>query len=277
MNAPELSIADPKTPTPSSALRRAQRETLARPPRPYGRLARALFLAMDVVYGNDPTLEKLVVLELVARVPYQAWENVGYVAISHTFGLPRFARRIFDYVREARDSQDNEQWHLLILEELAARRAGGGSPHTGWLVGRVVPGLLAFVYSHVSWLLYVIAPRLSYELNADFEDHAEHVYMRYVAERPGLDDEPWASEFTSDYGLYATVGDLLRRIALDERIHKLESLARIPNARFPRRAFDMTHSPNTRPIALQQPARAHTRSSHGSARLLASRSSRPSR
>ena len=39
---------------------------------------------MDALYGTPRTLEKFRVLELVARVPYQAWENVAYVAVTHT-------------------------------------------------------------------------------------------------------------------------------------------------------------------------------------------------
>jgi ubiquinol oxidase len=220
--------ADPSRPTPAHELRRGERETLARPPRPAGVLARALFLVMDIVYGRALSLERFVVLELVARVPYQAWENVGYVAISHTYKRPGFARRIFDYVREARAQQDNEQWHLLILEELLAARGGRRS----WLLFRAIPQLLALFYYHVSWLLYVIGPRHSYALNADFEEHAERAYMRYAADHPQLDDEPWESRFASDYGSYRTVGDVLRRIALDERAHRDESLARIEEARF---------------------------------------------
>jgi ubiquinol oxidase len=33
----------------------------------------------------------------------------------------------------------------------------------------------------------VIRPDWSYRLNADFEDHAEHEYMAYVAEHPELE------------------------------------------------------------------------------------------
>ncbi len=220
--------ATPEAPTPAFVLRDAQYETLSTPRRPYGFLARTLFRLMRLVYGAETTLESFVVLELIARVPYQAWENIGYVAISHTYDTPTFARRIFDYAREARAEQDNEQWHLLILQELVARRG----PTLGWLLGRAIPQILAFTYYHVSWLLYVLAPRWSYGLNADFEDHAEHTYMEHVAAHPELDAEPWNCCLADDYGAYATVGDVLRRIALDERVHKETSLARIDEARF---------------------------------------------
>ena len=224
-------FANALAPTPSGVLRAAEQETLATPRRRYGLLARALFSTLDLVYGRTASLERFVVLELVARVPYQAWENVGYVAISHVHHRPAFARRIFDYVRESRAQQDNEQWHLLILEELVARRAAGTRSRS-WARFRLIPQLLALVYYHVSWILYVLQPRWSYALNADFEDHAEHVYMRFVAEHPELDAEPWDSALAADYGSYATVGDVLRRIALDERAHRDESLARIETARF---------------------------------------------
>ena len=74
---------------------------------------------MDLRLRPPRTLEKFRVLELVARVPYQAWENVAYVAVTHT---ARRARLRPAGVRPRRGSsrweQDNEQWHLLILEEL---------------------------------------------------------------------------------------------------------------------------------------------------------------
>jgi ubiquinol oxidase len=225
---PEFGLADPSAPTSSSLLRWAEGRTLSEPARPHGILARSLFSVMDFVYGRRGSLQKFVVLELVARVPYQAWENVAYVAISHTAKTPRFGRRIFEFAREARAQQDNEQWHLFILEELAARRRRGSS----WLLHRALPQLLAFVYYHVSWLLYVVRPRLSYELNADFEDHAERSYMRYTREHPELETEPWHSAYAGDYGAYESVADVLRRIALDERTHRLECVAHFEDPRF---------------------------------------------
>ncbi len=196
-----------------------------------GLLARGLFLMMDAVYGTAPTLEEFAALELVARVPYQAWENVAYVALTHVQGQQGFARRVFEFVLEARHAQDNEQWHLVLLEELVARRHIARS----WWTARAIPQLLAVVYYHVSWLLYVVDPRSSYALNADFEDHAERSYLAYVAAHPELDEEPWRTEIGHAYALLPTVGALLRRIADDEREHRDHSLARLAEPRFPAR------------------------------------------
>ena len=210
------------------ALRREQLRTLAAPRRKYGFLARCLFLTMDLVYGKKRTLSKFKVLEVVARVPYQAWESVGYVAVTHKYSEPRFARRIFDRVAESRAEQDNEQWHLLTLEDVLARRGARES----FFLYRLVPQILAFAYYHVSWLLYVIRPELSYELNADFEDHAEHEYAALVEENPEWEAERYDGPFIAEYGTFDSLADLLRQIGHDERVHKEASLARIGEARF---------------------------------------------
>ncbi|MEK7388322.1 MAG: alternative oxidase [Elusimicrobiota bacterium] len=205
-----------------------QKKTLASPRRPYGLLARLLFVGMDLVYGRKRTLSKFKVLEVVARVPYQAWEHVAYIAMTHTYRTPGFARRVFDFIKESRSQQDNEQWHLLILEEIIQTK---GLPES-FVLYRVMPQFIAFAFYHISWILYVIKPAWSYALNADFEDHAEHEYMEFVAENPAFESEPFESEFKADYGDLKSIADLLRRIGLDERLHKEESLSRIEKARF---------------------------------------------
>ena len=212
----------------SEQLKQEQKKTLASPRMRYGLLALFLFVTMDLLYGRRKTPSKFKVLEIVARMPYQAWENVAYVAMTHTHADPTFARRIFDRVKESRLQQDNEQWHLLILVELTS----GKGYHEDFLRYRLIPQLLAFVYYHISWLLYVIRPQWSYLLNAHFEDHAEHEYMEFVADNPDFEAEPFHSMFKNDYGQFASLADLFRQIGYDERVHKLESLARMEAARF---------------------------------------------
>jgi hypothetical protein len=209
-------------------LREEQQSTLASPRRRASLSARALFAVMDLVYGRERTLPKFRVLELVARVPYQAWEHVAYVAMTHTARDQSFARRIFDKVRVSRFEQDNEQWHLLILEELLDRRGR----RLGFVRHRIIPQLLAFGYYHLSWIMYAIRPAWSYRLNADFEDHAEHEYALLVQEHPEWETEAYASEFGDDYGHFDSLADLFRQIGYDERLHKLESEARMAAPRF---------------------------------------------
>src|SRR5438045_4081031 len=124
----------------------AQQATLRSRHRSYGWAAKALFGLLDAVYGRPRTLSKFKVLELVARVPYQAWEQVAYVAITHTYERPYRARRIFERVSESRRQQDNEQWHLLILEELIDRY----QPPEDLLRYTVIAQVLAFAYYYLS-------------------------------------------------------------------------------------------------------------------------------
>lgn len=206
-----------------------QQVTLQSPRRRYSIAARLLFVSLDLVYGKPRTLLKFRVLELIARVPYQAWEQVAYIAITHTFERSGLARRIYDRVEEARTQQDNEQWHLFILEELLEQQDGR---RPGRLRSLVIPQAVAFAYYQLSWLLYVLRPSWSYRLNADFEDHAEHEYMGLVVEHPEWEATNWSSDLTQDYGEFDSLADLFRQIGYDERVHKLESLARMREARF---------------------------------------------
>jgi ubiquinol oxidase len=205
----------------------SQEHTLQSPRRNHGLSARLLFAVMDIVYGKPRTLEKFRVLELVARVPYQAWENVAYVAVTHTARESGFARRVFNRVRVSRWEQDNEQWHLLILEELTVN-----DPRGSWLKSRVLPQILAFGYYQLSWLMYSVKRSWSYRLNADFEDHAEHEYALLVREHPEWEHTPYTGSFADDFGTYDSLADLFRQVGYDERLHKEESEANMSQPRF---------------------------------------------
>ncbi len=214
-------------------LKAEQEKTLATPKLPANLILKFMFWQFDVLYGKARSLPKVMVLEILARYPYWAWENGAYHYLSKLYcGTKKVAAEKVEtalrHIQMGRESQDNEQWHLLILEEWLQK----DGVRQGILLYRVAPQIVAFFYYHVSWLLYVIDPRLSYRLNADFEDHAEHEYMEFVREHPELEDRPFVSEFKADYGNLATLADVLRQIGLDERHHKLESLARIEAPRF---------------------------------------------
>jgi ubiquinol oxidase len=202
-------------------LRAAQAQTLDAPRLHYSLLARMLFRATDLAYGAEPSIVKFTMLEFIARVPYQAWERVGYLVLSRHRGRSALATRVFDRIVTTRAEQDNEQWHLLILQDLLQRRGLRQS----LLLHRLAPWLIAFFYYHVSWLLLMIRPEASYRLNAAFEDHAEHEYMAYVAAHPEMEGQPDPGTYAAQYGRYASLADLFRQIGHDERVHKLDSLA----------------------------------------------------
>lgn len=225
--APDIASGQPPRLTHEELLR-AQAETLESPRRPYGIAARVLFVLLDLLYGKARTVGKFKVLELVARVPYQTWEQVAYIAVTHMHRRAGMARRIHDWVKQTRAQQDNELWHLLIVEELVTR--------SGQSQSRIkffwVPQVIAFAYYQLSLLLFVVRPEWSYRLNADFEDHAEHEYMTMVAENPDWESTPFESEFADDYGQFDSLADLFRQIGHDERVHKEESETQMRQPRF---------------------------------------------
>lgn len=137
------------------------------------------------------------------------------------------ARWVHERILEARAQQDNEEWHLLIMAKLAARDGAG----SGWIRYRFLTQLLATVYYLLSWLLFLIAPAGSYRLNADFEDHAEHGCMEFVAAHPELETQRWDCPEAAGYGCFGSVADLIRQVGCDEREHKEESLARLAEPR----------------------------------------------
>jgi hypothetical protein len=59
--------------------RRWQSMTLASPRRRYGADARLLFRLEDLVFGPAGTLPRFRARELIARTPYQSWEQAAYL------------------------------------------------------------------------------------------------------------------------------------------------------------------------------------------------------
>ena len=101
---PEIPAGPPKlTPRQLSSV---QAETLDAPRLRYSLLARALFTTMDLAYGRTRTIVKFAMLEFIARVPYQAWERMGYLTLARYRGRSALARRVFERIVESRADQD---------------------------------------------------------------------------------------------------------------------------------------------------------------------------
>ncbi len=213
---PNSCFAIPLSP---AELREHQQRYLSTPTYRYGLPARLLFWTANKVFPQGRSFEFFAFVELVARVPYMAWEHVGHIAQTQNHHDHEFDRKIQDRVVLARDEQDNEFWHLLIMEEFLEQ----SGYKRRWFFDRVFPQILSFVYYHLSWILYALKPKWSYRLNSDFEDHALRQYSQFVAEHPEFDETPWESRYRGDYGYHATVGDMLRQVAWDEEQHKLHS------------------------------------------------------
>ena len=206
-------------------LRAEHRKTMAAPVLKPNLILKSMYIMMDLIYGFGRTLPKFKVIEMLARYPYMAWENRSYHRITN-----RYARRAFtdkqssdDDVRlieMGRKDQDNEQWHLMIVEDIMRQK----NVKLGWLRSSLIPRVMAWTYHHLTRLLYYVKPAWSFAMNARFESHAEHEYMHLVEANPAWEDEPVETAYFQYYPRQKTLADLFRRIGLDERDHMNESL-----------------------------------------------------
>lgn len=212
-------------------LKKEQEATLARPRMKYTSMARILFWGMDFVYGKALTLRKVQVLEILARIPYQAWEIRQYLNLTRLYEDRAAVEKGKAITEWAREAQDNEFWHLLVIDE--RMRQLGIQKH--WFWDHLAPRVAAFKYRLFSRLLAKISIQRAFFMNAEFEDHAEHEYMQFVKDHPELDEEKVESAVAREHGNAETWGDVFRRIGLDERDHMNNSLRfcglpTVPNA-----------------------------------------------
>ena len=175
---------------------------------------------MDVVTGPKTTLAKTKLLEMLASIPYREWETRQYGRMTQGYrdlAVVQQARRILNWGREA---QDNEYWHLLVIQE--KMKADGLSDP--WYLVPPLPRLIVWSYKVIAWLLALVSLRRAFLFNAEFEDHAEHVYAQFVAEHPEWETQPVHNTLVKEYSSeVSTWADVFRRIGLDERDHRNRS------------------------------------------------------
>ncbi|MBN2071608.1 MAG: hypothetical protein JW814_09150 [Candidatus Krumholzibacteriota bacterium] len=196
-------------------LRKEQKATLLRKRYRYSLAARFFFFMMDIVTGRKTTLAKAKLIEALASVPYRAWEIRQYRQMTGRYGDGEFVRRAFRIVSWGREAQDNEYWHLRVIDE-KMREDGVKDP---WFLAPAVRSIMVNTYAAISSILAAFNISRAFLFNAEFEDHAEHVYARFVEDHPELDSQPVGSAVAEEYGDFESWGDLFRRIGLDERDH----------------------------------------------------------
>jgi len=206
-------------------LKAEQAKTLEKPTiKPKGFLI-FLVWVMDLIYGKERTLPKFKVIETLARYPYWAWENCSYHRITKTYTSTKPADKKINelslrHIEFGREAQDNEQWHLMLIEDIMRQKG----IKMGWLKGSLIPFLMACGYYFLTRAMYYIRPQWSFAMNAAFESHAEHQYMLIVSEHPEWENESVDTDYFQYYPRQKSLADLLRRIGLDERDHMFTSL-----------------------------------------------------
>ena len=201
---------------------KAQQETLARPPLKYSFAARFFFWTMDIITGKETTLSKAKLIETLASIPYRAWEGEKYVELSLGYAHETQVKSNTDIVEWSRWAQDNEYGHLLVLHEKMRQ----DNMKDAWYLALIVRWFFVTSYRMMSWLLARISLRAAWRFNAEFEDHAEHVYAHAVVAHPEWESQsafcPVVERF---YPGLKTWADVFRQIGLDERHHRDKSFA----------------------------------------------------
>jgi ubiquinol oxidase len=209
-------------------LKAEQEKTLKTPKLPPNRILKIMFWSFDVLYGKPRSLPKVMVLEILARYPYWAWENGAYHFLtklySNTKKVPQEkVETALRHIQMGREAQDNEQWHMMLWADLCHQK---GIP-LDWAFHFLLPKMMTLTYFWITRIMYWLNPVWSFAMNAAFESHAEHEYMFYAQEHPEFENEPVDSVWFKYYPKQKSLADLIRRVGLDERDHMNHSLEEV--------------------------------------------------
>jgi hypothetical protein len=196
-------------------LRREHETSLARPRLGYSAAARIFFASMNLVTGRKTTLPKAKLLETLASIPYREWEKREYGRLTRRYRDREAVMRSRRVVEWGRAAQDNEYYHLLVIQE-KMEEEGLTDP---WYLKPPLPRLMTGTYRVIARLLATASLRRAFLFNAEFEDHAEHEYARFVADHPEWETQPAENAVVTGYTEARTWADVFRRICLDERDH----------------------------------------------------------
>lgn len=196
-------------------LKKEQQASMKRPRYKYSAAARFFFLTMDLVTGRRVTLAKAKLLETLASIPYRTWEIHQYTRMTQRYRNQELVQQARMIITWAREAQDNEYWHLLVINE-KMKEDHAKDP---WYLFPLIPFLMVGFYALFTRVMAVLNIRRAFLFNAEFEDHAEHIYAQFVQEHPEWEEQPINNDLVRQYGAFKTWAEVFRRIGLDERDH----------------------------------------------------------
>lgn len=187
-------------------------------------LGHFLVFCGNLVYGREPSYLKFRSVEVIARVPYQSWSSAAYTLLTMFYRDEKKAIALSNATKYARVAQDNETMHVVVISQLAK-----SEEKAGFIRHTLIPMFFAFFYFWMSYVLYLIKPRYSYELNYMFENHAFEQYDRFLEKRgEELKQKKIESDFLVWYGRNPrSQYEFFRSIRNDEIIHRNTSLKEI--------------------------------------------------
>lgn len=196
-------------------LKKEQIASKERPRYRYSLAAKFFFWSMDLITGKKTTLAKAKLIEMLASIPYRSWELRQYARMTRGYQNPELVQNARTIVRWGREAQDGEYWHLLVINE-KMKEDGTRDP---WYLFPLLPFLMVASYVVMTRLMALVSIRRAFLFNAEFEDHAEHVYAQFVEDHPEWETQPVNNNKVKEYCTCSTWADVFRRIGLDERDH----------------------------------------------------------
>jgi len=182
-------------------------------------MAKFLFGTLHLIAGKKHSLPKAKLLEILASVPYREWEMKKYVSLSRNFRNKYEIDKANAIIEWGREAQDNEYMHVLVIHE-KMKEDGIKDP---WYLSPFVVFFAVYSYMFIAKLVKYISLKSAFHFNAQFEDHAEHIYAEMVNEHPEWETQPLANELVKKYADVDNWADVFRRISLDERDHRNNS------------------------------------------------------
>ncbi len=197
-------------------LKAEQQASLNRPRCTYTLAAKFFFASMDLVTGKGVNLPKTLLIELLASIPYRAWELRMYSKLTFGYRNRQAVKKTLEIMEWSRDAQDNEYWHAQAIQE---KMIEDGTKRP-WYLLPPVTFFVIFSYVFFTRTMALFNLRRAFLFNAEFEDHAEHVYAQFVEENPQWEEQPVKQEVVLARMKFANWADVFRRIGLDEREHR---------------------------------------------------------
>jgi len=184
-----------------------------------------LVILGNTFYGHEPSYLKFRAVEVIARVPYHSWASAAYTMLTATYTDEKKAMRLSNVAKYSRVAQDNETMHVVVISQIAKKEG----ERAGFFLHTLMPMLFAFFYFWWSYLLYLVNPRYSYELNYIFENHAFEQYSRFLeTQGETLKGKSVDSEFLVWYGRNPrNQYEFFQSIRNDEIIHRNTSIKEI--------------------------------------------------
>ncbi len=197
-------------------LKAEQQASLNRPRCTYTRAAKFFFASMDLVTGKGINLPKTLLIELLASIPYRAWELRMYSKLTFGYRNRQAIQKLIGIMEWSRAAQDNEYWHAQAIQE---KMIEDGTKRP-WYLLPPVTFFVVITYILFTRSMALFNLRRAFIFNAEFEDHAEHIYAQFVEENPQWKEQPVHQQVVLDRMEFANWSEVFCRIGLDEREHR---------------------------------------------------------